>query len=270
MEDAAAGFAAALPARHSVALDWSNFDVTGFVLLDRLNSPAFGRDQHAAQAFGTAAFIDAYEGYIEAGHAYLRDRHALGRSYHNLTVSFTRRYFDRISNSMRLIINAGQDLPSTERTADGGLLLIENGWVTRDALRVFPYCNVFYGWDRPQSVARAAVSGGILRNVGINFDTDGVNGYPTLDASGNNTVGGTLGIDLLGQGLDRQLILELAYLAVHGNAAGRIAQGNQAAVGARYQFPISHATLLRCDAMYGWRDREPDVFGSRIEFRWKF
>lgn len=149
-------------------------------------------------------------------------------------------------------------------------MLIENGLVTKDALRVFPYLNLFYGWDRPQSVARAAVSGGILRNVGINFDTDGLNGYPTLDASANNTFGGALGIDLLGNALDRQLVLELAYLNAHSNDGGRIARGNQAAFGARYQFPISHRTLLRFDGMYGWRENEIDVFGTRMEFRWKF
>jgi hypothetical protein len=66
----------------------------------------------------------------------LHDRRALGRSYHNATVSFTRRYFDRISNSVRLIINAGQDLPRGERTADGGLLIVESSLVTPRPLTV--------------------------------------------------------------------------------------------------------------------------------------
>ena len=35
-------------------------------------------------------------------------------------------------------------------------------------LTFVPYGNFFVGWDRPQSVARAGVSGGILRNSGIN------------------------------------------------------------------------------------------------------
>ena len=57
--------------------------------------------------------------------------------------------------------------------ADGVLLLVENSWISSSPLTVVPYANFFVGWDRPQSVARAGVSGGILRNTGINFDTDG-------------------------------------------------------------------------------------------------
>ena len=74
MEDAVTGAAVALPARHSTLLDWSNFDATAFVIVDQLNSPAFGTDPHAAQAVGTAWFIEAYGGYIETGWAYLHDR----------------------------------------------------------------------------------------------------------------------------------------------------------------------------------------------------
>jgi len=106
MEDAATGFAVAVPARNSRLLNWSNFDATFFAIFDQLNSPAFGADEHAAQAFGTAWFIDAYGGYIETGYAYLNDRKDLGRSYHNATFSFTRRYLDRISNSVRVITDS--------------------------------------------------------------------------------------------------------------------------------------------------------------------
>lgn len=270
MEDAVTGVAMAIPARNSASLDWSNFDVMGFAVVDQLLSPAFGNDPHAAQALGTALFLDAYQGYIEAGYAYLHDRIGLGRSYHNITVSYTRRYFDRINNSVRVIINAGQDLPADQRTADGGLLLIENSLVTDNPFAVLPYMNIFVGWDRPQSVARAGVSGEILRNVGLNFDPDGLNGHPTLDGSGNNTVGGVIGIDLLGTKLDRQLIVELAYLTVHGDSSGRIARGSQRGLAGRYQFPISHRTLLRFDAMYGWRNNDHDIYGTRMELRWKF
>jgi len=70
-------------------------------------------------------------------------------------------------------------------------LLVENSWITSSPLRVVPYANFFVGWDRPQSVARAGVSGGILRNTGINFEIDGLNGYPTLDATASDTAGGS-------------------------------------------------------------------------------
>lgn len=269
MEDAVTGAAFSLPARHSRWLNWSNYDATFFAVVDQLNSPAFGTDEHAAQAFGTAWFIEAYGGYIETGYAYVRDRNFDARTYHNTTVSFTRRYFDRVSNSVRLIVNAGQDLPQAERTADGALLLVENSLVTASPLRVVPYLNLFVGWDRPQSVARAGVSGGILRNTGINFDFDGLNGFATLDTSASDTAGGALGIDLLGDDLDRQLLLEIAYLTPHGNGNAAVPD-DQFATGARYQFPLSHRTLLRFDAMYGWRGDLEDVYGTRMEYRWKF
>ncbi len=269
MEDAVTGAAFSLPARHSRLLNWSNYDATFFAVFDQLNSPAFGANKHAAQAFGTAWFIEAYDGYIETGYAFLNDRINSDLSYHNITASYTRRYFDRISNSVRVIVNTGQDLPKSSRTADGALLLVENSWITRWPLTVVPYANLFVGWDRPQSVARAGVAGGILRNTGINFDTDGLNGFPTLDATASDTAGGSLGIDLIGDDLDRQLLLEIAYLTPHGNANLAV-PGDQFATGARYQFPISYRTLLRFDAMYGWRRGLEDVYGTRMEYRWKF
>ena len=267
MEDAVSGVAFSLPARHSRLLNWSNYDATFFAVVDQVNSPAFA-ENNDAHAFGTAWFIEAYGGYIETGYAYLNDRSDTSRSYHNATFSFTRRYFDRISNSVRVIINTGQDRPEAARTADGGLFLFESSWITASPLTFVPYCNVFYGWDRPQSVARAGVSGGILRNTGINFDTDGLNGFPTIDNTAADTAGGSIGVDLIGKDLDRQLLLEFSYLTPHGDRA--IALGDQYAVGARYQFPISNATLLRFDAMHGWRAGEQDVYATRMEYRWKF
>ena len=267
MEDAVSGIAFALPAKHSRLLNWANFDVSFFAVFDQLNSPAFA-DNSDAQAFGTAWFIEAYGGYIETGYAYLNHRNDDSLSYHNATFSFTRRYFDRISNSVRVIVNAGQDRAKANRTADGGLLLVENSWITAAPLTVVPYANFFYGWDRPQSVARAGISGGILRNTGINFDTDGLNGFATLDTSAADTAGGSVGVDLIGDDLDRQLLLELSYLTPHGDRA--IARGDQYAIGARYQFPISNATLLRFDVMHGWREGDDDVYGTRMEYRWKF
>jgi hypothetical protein len=269
MEDGVTGAAFALPARHSRLLNWSNYDATFFAVVDQLNSAAFGNNVNAAQAFGTAWFIEAYGGYIESGYAYLRDRNQNQRSYHNITASFTRRYWDRISNSVRVIVNAGQELPQQDRTADGVLLLVENSLITASPLTVVPYANFFVGWDRPQSVARAAASGGILRNTGINFDTDGLNGFPTLDPTAADTAGGSLGIDLLGQDLDRQLLLEAAFLAPHGND-NPLVPSDQYAVGTRYQFPITNWSLLRFDAMYGWRRGLQDIYGTRMEYRWKF
>jgi len=268
MEDAAAGVAFAIPARHSRPLNWSNYDATFFAIFDELNSPAFGNDDNAGQAFGTALFIDAYGGYIETGYAYLHDRKDLGRSYHNATFSFTRRYFDRISNSVRVITNVGQDLDKADRTADGVLLLVENSWVTAKPMNVIPYWNAFAGFDRAQSVGRAAVSGGVLRNTGLNFEIDGLNGHPTLDASGSDTWGGAVGVDLIGSNFDRQWIVEAAYVSPHGDFAP--IDQDQIGLGTRYQFTLFHNTIIRMDAMYGWQRGDTDVYGTRIEYRWKF
>ncbi|TWU11187.1 hypothetical protein Pla52o_56250 [Novipirellula galeiformis] len=269
MEDAVTGAAFALPARHSRLLNWANYDATFFAVVDQLNSAAFGSDEHAAQAFGTAWFIDAYGGYIETGYAYVRDRNASERSYHNITASFTRRYLDRISNSVRVIVNSGQDLDKDQRTADGGLLLVENSWITAKPLTVVPYANFFYGWDRPQSVARAAGSGGILRNTGINFESDGLNGFATLDPTAADTAGGAVGVDLIADDFGHQWLLELAYVTPHGNGNPAVPD-DQFAAGTRYQVPLSNATLLRFDVMYGWRGELTDVYGTRMEYRWKF
>lgn len=130
--------------------------------------------------------------------------------------------------------------------------------------------NVFYGYGRPQSVARAGGSGGILRNVGITFETDGLNGYPTLDDSAINTVGGAIGINLLGAALDRQLVLEASVVHGYGLDAGRVTRGDQYGLGARYQLPLSHNTLLRLDTMCGFRESDFDLYGARAEFRYKF
>jgi len=268
MEDAVSGAAFAIPARHSRLLNWANFDATFFAVFDQLNSPAFPGDANAAQAFGTAWFIDAYDGYIETGYAYLNDRVSSDRSYHNSTISFTRRYFDKISNSVRVIVNSGQDLRKAERTADGVLLLIENSLVTAEPFTFVPYFNLFAGWDRPQSVARAGVSGGILRNTGLNFEIDGLNGYPTLDSTGADTAGGSVGVDLIGSNFDRQWVVEATYLTPHGDRA--FVKGNEYALGTRYQIALSHRTILRFDAMYGWRENDRDLSGTRIEYRWKF
>lgn len=268
MEDAVTAIAVAVPAQHSRLLNWSNFDATFFAVFDELNSPAFGADEHAAQAFGTAWFVDAYDGYIESGYAYIDDRQGLGRSYHNATISFTRRYFDRVSNSVRVITNSGQELARADRTADGVLLLVENSFVTAAPMNLIPYCNLFAGWDRPQSVARAGVSGGILRNTGINFEIDGLNGHPTLDATAADTFGGAIGVDLIGNDFGRQWILEAAYASPHGNRT--FISGDQFALGTRYQFALTHRTIIRMDAMHGWLRGEENVYGTRIEYRWKF
>jgi hypothetical protein len=171
---------------------------------------------------------------------------------------------------MRIIANAGQDGPVDDRTAEGVLLIAENSFLTPLPYNVIPYVNLWAGFDDPQSVARAGAAGGVLRNTGILFESDFLTGYPTLDATANDTYGAAIGIDLLSPEFTHQLILEWAFVEVFGDPATRNAPGDQVGIGARYQVPISNATLLRFDAMHGWLDNTEDISGVRAEFRWKF
>ena len=270
MEDAIVGAAWAIPARHSTFLDWSNFDATFFMGFDQITSDAFAGNNSAAQIYGTAWFIEAYGGYIEADYAFLNDDDRRGRSYHNASLAFTRRYFARISNSIRLISNFGQNGPTDQRTADGVLLLLENSLVTAVPNTFVPYVNFFYGSGKPQSAARAAGSGGILRNTGINFESDGLTGYPTLDATGFNTYGVAMGLNIMGASFGHQLVAEVAALGAYGNGIERTAPGDQYATGLRYQKPLNNAWLIRLDGMYGFLQDSDDIAGGRAELRWKF
>ena len=270
MEDAAIGAAFAIPAQHSTLLDWPNYEISFFALTDQLTTDAFPGDNNAAEAFGTAWFIEAYDGYIEADYAFVHDDVGGHRSYHNAAIAFTRRYFYRVSNSIRFITNFDQALPKDQRTADGYLVLLENSLITSNANFFVPYANFFYGSGKPQSVARAGVAGGILRNTGINFETDLLTDYPTLDATANNTYGAAFGLNILGNNFSHQLVLELAALAGTGSDNFRNAPGDQYAAGVRYQKPLSHRWIFRADSMYGWLRDTEDIYGNRIEFRWKF
>lgn len=270
MEDAAAGVAVALPWRHSRALNWSNYDATFFAILDQLTTPALAEDNSAAQAFGTAWFIEAYDGYIEADYAFVHHAENSARSYHNSSLAYTRRYFEWMSNSVRVINNSGQQGAAVDRTADGTLILLENLFRTEQAATVIPYANLFYGIRRPQSVGRAAGAGGILRNTGINFDSDNLTGYPTLDPTGANAYGGALGLNMLTADFRRQVVLEVAALEAYGDRRLRNASGQQYAVGGRFQQALSNWTLVRFDMMYGWLEESDDLIGTRGEWRWKF
>ncbi|MAT15326.1 MAG: hypothetical protein CMJ46_08665, partial [Planctomyces sp.] len=200
MEDAFLGAAVTIPAQNNRYLDWVNYDVTFFAGFNDISSPAFvGSGDGQTHLYGATAMIDAYNGYIEAGYAFLDDRTGRGLSYHNMALGYSRRIQDIVSTAVRVIVNTGQDPINGVNTADGQMLLWENAFITSQPLTFVPYLNFFVGFDRTQSVARAAGTGGILRNTGINFETDGLTGYPTLDATGANTYGGAVGVNWLGK-----------------------------------------------------------------------
>jgi hypothetical protein len=169
-----------------------------------------------------------------------------------------------------VIANAGQATTNGPNTADGVLVLLENSLITSSPRSFVPYLNLWAGFDRPQSAARAGQAGGILRNTGILFESDGMTAFPTLDDTANDTWGGAVGLNILTPNWDQQLVLEIALLKAMGDNATRIARGDQAGMGVRYQIPLSNAWILRSDLMYGFLQKDTDIRGARLELRTKF
>lgn len=278
LEDAFTGLAFTIPALNSPALDISNMDITFFAGFDKVTTAAVLDNNgaiadHSANLFGVTTFIEATEGYYELGYGYIdADDGLRDQSYHNLTIAYSQRYFGRLSNTMRLIANLGQDRQlDGQHTANGFLLLLENSLITHLPSTLVPYFNLFLGIDTPQSLARAGGAGGVLKNTGINFETDGLTGFPTLDDTARDTYGGALGVSYL-FALDQQLVAEIATVQTIGrdNAVDRNAAGPEYAVGVRYQLPLDKAWIVRADAMFAWRTAEENLGGARLELRRKF
>jgi hypothetical protein len=270
LNDAFTGFAFTIPARNSPTLDISNADITFFAAFDQVTTGAIAND-HSADVFGVASFVEAMYGYFEFDYGYTLGRKKFDDlSYHNLSAAFTRRYFDMVSNSVRVIYNFGQDPERGEpRTADGVLILIENSLITPLPLTLVPYLNAFAGFNKPQSLARTGAAGGVLVNTGILFETDNLTGFPTMDATGHDTYGGSFGIEYLFD-LHQQIVFEISGLGVFGDAKDRTAKGSQVGFGVRYQLPLNNAWLFRADAMVAERDDDQNLFGIRCELRRKF
>jgi len=275
-EDAAIGGAFTIPSRNSPALDISNMDVTFFAMFDEVDSGAFRNNanqvaKHGVNIYGVKTFIEAGERYWELGYGYSDGEGARDDfSYHNLTAAVSARYGNKVSNSTRVIWNFGQDPDGTaQQTADGALFLFENSLIVNEPATIVPYFNLFLGLDRPQGLAQQAR--GVLKNTGLNFETDAITQFPKLDDTGNNTWGGAIGIQYLFN-LDQQLVFEVATNQVTEGRGevGRPAFDDEYALGVRYQIPITKAWIVRADAMYGFRDGVDDIRGTRLEFRRKF
>jgi hypothetical protein len=263
------GAAFAITAKHSARFDISNYDLTFFAGFDKVTTAAAPTDD--SKVFGFAGFADAFKGYVEFGYGYLKAKDD-DLSYHNLTAAFSKRYHGRLANTVRVIGNFGQQGIAGQKTADGVLLLIENSLVPRSigweekltVLNFVPYFNLFAGFKNPQPLARA--EGAVLQNTGINFETDGLTGYPTLDAKGNDSYGGAVGLEYLFN-LHRQVVIEGA--TVQRTNSNPLGSGSDYALGFRFQQPITNAWILRFDTMHGWREGRKDILGARVEFRRK-
>ena len=271
IEDAFDGAAFSFTAKNIPSLDVSNTDLTFFAGWAQLTTDA---DPNASRnrVIGLAGFADAKKGYIEYGYGYVKAQND-DLSYHNLTASFSRRYKGRLANSVRVIGNFGQKGdPILGKTADGVLLLVENSLTPKylklaqaNQSNFVPYLNLFAGFNSPQSLARGADSGGVLRNTGITFESDGMTAYPTLDAKAHKSYGGALGLEYLFD-LAHQIVVEgSAVERMSGNTAG-----SEYGIGIRYQQPISPDLIIRFDAMKGWLQGQKDIYGVRAEIRLKF
>ena len=275
--DAILGGALSLTARNSKTLGLSNYDVTFFAAGTDVNNPgvldAAGlvEDEDVGVA-GATTFIDIPAGYIEAGYGFLYGYDSQdGLAAHFLTASYTARYANTLSNSTRVFynftevggVNVGAD---NNQNVDGFAIISENSIVSGLPSTLVPYANFFVGFGTPQPIANA---NGLLINVGINFETDALTGFPALDATASNTFGGALGLQYLFN-LDQQLVFEVATVQPFDNSDGVGAEDSQYAAGVRYQIPISRAWLLRADATYQLLDGVKDSSGTRFEVRRKF
>ena len=265
VEDAFFGAAFTVPARNSRTLDISNFDVTFFAGLDRVTSAIDPeRNGGKSRIYGVTAFLDASEGYWEMGYGYTEDRTDMGIDYHNLTVAFTRRYRNWLSNSVRAVANVGQDpRMGVAKSANGVMVLIESSFITRRPSTVVPYFNLFVAYDTPKPLARV---NGILKNTGILFESDALTGFPFLDDTGTDSVGGALGLEILASDFGWQIVGEVAFTKEHSDSS----KADEVGFGLRTQWPLTNALILRVDAMYGIVIGAANKAGGRIELRYKF
>jgi len=268
--DAILGAAVTLPAMNSAMLGISNFDITFFAAFDNVdNAGVIGADgkvdNNSANLYGMTAFIDAFSGYIEAGYGLVQgtgDQDGLLEHY--LTAAYTRRYGNTLSNSTRLFANFGDDTGAND---DGFAIISENSLISGLPSTLLPYANFFVGFDNPKPLVDGN-NAGILKNVGINFETDALTGYPKLDDTGSNAWGGAIGLQYLFN-LDQQIVFEVAMVQPFEND-GIGAKDPQYGLGARYQIPINRAWLFRADATYQIIESAEDNFGIRSEVRRKF
>ncbi len=264
--DAILGGAVSFPAKNSAALDLANFDITVFAAFDDVdNAGLFGAGNNENNLIGVTAFADALGGYIETGYALVDgEGDQEGNVTHFLTGAYTRRYYNTISNSTRVFANVGQGAAGEN---DGLAIISENSLITGLPSTLLPYANFFVGFGNPVPLVDGN-NAGILKNVGINFETDALTGFPKLDDSGSDAWGGAIGLQYLFN-LDQQLVFEVAMVQPFDDD-GIGAVDSQYGFGTRYQIPINKSWLFRADATYQLLEGVEDNFGVRAELRKKF
>jgi hypothetical protein len=264
--DAILGGAVSFTAKNSAALNLANFDVTLFAAFNDVdNAGILGLGNNDANLVGVTAFVDALGGYIETGYGLVDGRNAEDDNItHFATAAYTRRYYNTISNSTRVFANVGQGAASGN---DGFAIISENSLITGLPSTLLPYANFFVGVGNPVPLVDGN-NAGILKNVGINFETDALTGFPKLDDTGSDAWGGAIGLQYLFN-LDQQIVFEVAMVQPFDDD-GIGAQDSQYGFGARYQLPLDKTWLFRADATYQILENLEDNFGLRAELRKKF
>jgi hypothetical protein len=269
--DAILGAAFTIPAKNSASLGLANFDITFFAAFDNVDNAgvvadAVADNNNIANIYGVTTFIDAFGGYIEAGYGLIQGRDEQdGLLEHYLTVAYSRRYANTVSNTTRLFANfgdyAGED-------GDGFAIISENSLISGLPSTLIPYANFFIGFGNPKPLVDGN-NAGILKNVGINFETDALTGYPKLDDTASDTWGGAIGLQYLFN-LDQQLVFEIAMVQPFDEDEIDAVPA-QYGLGVRYQIALTRAWLFRADATYHIIDgADEDNFGMRAEVRRKF
>ena len=126
---------------------------------------------------------------------------------HYLTAAYSRRYANTLSNSTRVFANF-DNVRGDREDGDGVAIISENSLISGLPSTLIPYANFFVGFGNPQPLVDGN-NAGILKNVGINFETDALTGYPKLDDTASNAWGGAIGLQYLFN-LDQQLVFEVA------------------------------------------------------------
>ncbi len=277
--DAILGGAVSLTAKNSKRLGLANYDVTFFAAFDNVdNAGILGKDnRHNANLYGVTTFIDAFGGYIEAGYGLVQsvDSNVLlpgfdnrvvgGQLTHFLAAAYTHRFANTLSNTTRVFANFGNG-----KDDEGLVIISENSLISSLPSTLLPYANFFVGFGNPQPLVDGN-GAGILKNVGINFETDALTGYPKLNDTGSNAYGGAIGVQYLFN-LDQQLVFEVAAVQPFGDPIAGIGVAKpQYGFGTRYQIPIDRAWLFRADATYQILEGgDKENFGVRSEIRRKF
>ncbi len=270
VEDAFVGGAVTIPAMNSPKLDISNMDVTFFAGFDDVSSNSIKSEGITAEGgtklVGANSFIEMHHGYAEAGFGIVSNDAQDGTDALNVSAAWTRRYWDWLSNSLRVILTSG------DNTKGGALFLAENSFRTRQPYTLLPYLNMFLGLGDPESLARDAGAGGVLKNTGINFEADALTLFPRLDDTGHDRVGAAFGVEYLPSLFTaehrQQVVLEVAALHSYDNANNDA--GDEVGIGARYQIAIATSWILRCDVMAGYIENGDDISGIRFEVRKKW